>query len=168
MELVLLRHGIAVPRDDPRCPPDEDRPLTEKGIRRTHRSARGLQALGAVPGAILVSPLLRARQTAEIAAGVFGLAPAATFRTDALRPEGDPRRVLDEARRLAESVPVERVLCVGHAPNLDRVLAAAVGATGGTVTSLGKAGAACVRWEGRSGRARLRWLIPPRLLRRLA
>jgi phosphohistidine phosphatase SixA len=28
MHLYLIRHGIAIDREDPNCPPDTERPLT--------------------------------------------------------------------------------------------------------------------------------------------
>jgi phosphohistidine phosphatase SixA len=31
MRLYLIRHGIAMDREDPKCPPDTERALTPKG-----------------------------------------------------------------------------------------------------------------------------------------
>src|SRR5438093_382543 len=66
MELVFLRHGLAADREEWKGT-DEDRPLTAEGVDRTKEVVRGLRALKVRPDAILSSPLLRARETAEIA-----------------------------------------------------------------------------------------------------
>ena len=47
MQLYIVRHGIAIDREDPKAPPDPDRFLTEEGIERTKQVAKGIVALGA-------------------------------------------------------------------------------------------------------------------------
>ena len=61
--LYLIRHGIAAERGT--YANDDDRPLTEKGQRRTRLVAERLAEMIQVE-LILTSPLVRARQTAEI------------------------------------------------------------------------------------------------------
>ncbi len=162
MRLILFRHGIAVDRDDPACPPDDERPLTPKGVRRTRSAARGLRAAGARPEAIYSSPLLRARQTAALAAEALDIPPDAVRITGHLRPEGDPAAVLALLARAGHA----EALLAGHAPNLDRVLGAALRIRGEPPAALKKAGAAYVDWEpGAAGL--LRWLLEPGALRRL-
>ncbi len=73
MRLYLMRHGIAIDREDPDCPPDPERYLTPKGIQRTRAAARGLRALRVKPTALLTSPFVRAVQTGEIVCEVLGL-----------------------------------------------------------------------------------------------
>jgi phosphohistidine phosphatase SixA len=160
MELLLLRHGIAIDREDPDCPPEEQRHLTAEGERRTRACALGLAALGVKPAGIYASPLLRTLQTASIAADVLC---------------GDPRRV-EEWPELAYWVEPELSLAkadalddglhvlVGHRPHLDLLLAEAVGADE-PFTVLKKAGAALVARK--RGRGELRWLLAPAQLRRL-
>src|SRR3981189_1223644 len=67
MEIYLVRHGIAV--DGESDGPDAFRPLTGKGRRRFHKTARAFARLGRKLDLILTSPLVRAVQTAEILAG---------------------------------------------------------------------------------------------------
>jgi len=64
MELYLIRHGIA----EERSPDveDEKRELTAKGRDKTQKVAQRLYELGLRFELILTSPLVRARQTAEI------------------------------------------------------------------------------------------------------
>ena len=66
MEIYIVRHGIAIDREDRKCPPDPERYLTEEGIEKTKRVAAAVAALGASPDLLLSSPYVRAMQTAEI------------------------------------------------------------------------------------------------------
>ena len=60
MRLLLIRHAIAVPRGTPDVP-DDERPLTKRGVTRFRSAARGLAEAVARPDVLLTSPLLRAR-----------------------------------------------------------------------------------------------------------
>ncbi len=161
MLLYLMRHGPAVNREDPDCPPDAERPLTREGAQRTRQAALGLRRLGVKPQVILSSPLLRALQTAEAVAEVLGLPKEKIRRTAVLEPEADPAEFLKEIARLTS----DETLCAGHAPNLDELIAHAVGARV-PFTSLKKAGVACLGFEpGASARGSLLWLYPPKVLR---
>jgi phosphohistidine phosphatase len=163
MLLYVLRHGIAIDRDDPACPPDAERPLTAKGVIRTRRACQGLAHLGVAPDLILSSPRLRAIQTAEIAADELGIDENAIVHTSVLEPE----RSAEELFALLAEHACESALCVGHGPNVDVVVAGAVGASQ-PFTHLRKAGAACIEFEERWGReGRLIWLMEPRALRQL-
>jgi phosphohistidine phosphatase len=162
MQLILFRHGIAVDRDDPDCPPDEARPLTPKGVKRTRAAARGLATLAA-PRLILTSPLVRARQTADLAAEALGLGKRAIKVTTSLVPDALPDELLEELMALRRNP----VCCVGHAPNLDLVLAEALGMRERPPVRLKKAGAACLELDPGNG-SRLVWVMEPGALRRLA
>ena len=63
-ELYLIRHGIAVNRED--YIRDRDRPLTDKGRQKTRKMAQMLFDKKVRFNCIFSSPFLRARQTAEI------------------------------------------------------------------------------------------------------
>ncbi|HSD65172.1 MAG TPA: histidine phosphatase family protein, partial [Vicinamibacteria bacterium] len=71
MQLLIIRHAIAAERGTPGIP-DEERPLTPEGETKFREVAKGLARLVARPDALLTSPLLRARQTAAIAAEAWG------------------------------------------------------------------------------------------------
>ena len=64
MQLYLIRHGIAA--EASAGANDADRPLTEQGQQRTRAVAQRLAGTGLACDRILTSPLVRARQTAEI------------------------------------------------------------------------------------------------------
>ena len=71
-ELLLVRHGIAEERAE--AADDAQRSLTPEGRERTIAQLRSLVELDLNCDLVLSSPLVRARQTAELAVQV-GLAP---------------------------------------------------------------------------------------------
>ncbi len=163
MRLILIRHGIAVDREDAGCPPDPDRYLTKEGTARTREAMLGLQSLDVKPEVILSSPYVRAVQTAKLAAEAFQIPERKVRRTEALLPGADPSDLLGELGKIS----VACVACCGHAPNLDEVLAHAVGARG-AFTALKKAGAACVEVDpDQPGTGTLHWLYLPATLRKI-
>src|SRR5919201_2517208 len=85
-ELYLVRHAIAEERGDA-WPDDTKRPLSDDGISRMRKTARGLARLGVAVDVILTSPLVRTRQTAEIVAGAMDQKPA-IVNIDSLAPGG--------------------------------------------------------------------------------
>lgn len=164
MRLYLMRHGIAIDRTDPACPPEVDRFLTPRGIAKTKAAARGLCAIGIKPGVILVSPLLRAVQTAEIVCEALGYPVKKLRQTEALKPEAKPAVLFEEI----SAVKAGEVLCVGHAPNLDLVIALGIGSHS-TVTALKKAGCAALDMENFSPpRGSIISVYLPKTLRQLA
>src|SRR6202790_1151574 len=100
MILYLVRHGIAVDPNDPKSPPEPERPLTAKGVQKTRAAALGLQALGVKPDMLLTSPYVRAAQTAEIFAETLGFSPQKIRAHDALKPAGNPVDIVKEVIRL--------------------------------------------------------------------
>lgn len=141
------------------------RPLTPRGMERTRAAAMGLRRLlrGRV-SAVLTSPLVRATQTAEIAANALGAGRIDEWAC--LAPEGSYRRVIQD---LGAEEPQSTVLLVGHEPDLGKLGGVLVFGAPAPL-KLRKAGACSVSFEGApsSGAGVLDWLVPPRLLRRLA
>ncbi len=163
MQLFIVRHGLAIDREDPKCPPDPERYLTEEGVRKTKEVARGVVALGITADLLLSSPYVRAVQTAEIFAEVLEYPKQKIRRSDLLLPGAEPSLFF---RELARDKKSSAVFCFGHAPHLDDLIATALGSKH-HVTSLKKAGAALIelrRLSPPSGQ--LVWLAPPKLLRR--
>src|SRR4051812_3404647 len=70
MHLLIIRHGIAEDGS-----PDEARALTEKGRRRMRKIAAGLRRIVPALEVPATSPLVRARETAEIVAHQYDLKP---------------------------------------------------------------------------------------------
>lgn len=164
MHLYLIRHGIAVDREDPNCPPDTERPLTPKGMKRSHAAALGLRALDVKPNAVLTSPWLRAAQTAEIFCETIGYPTKKIIRTDALKGTSSPSDLLHELQSMKANV----VLCFGHEPHLHLVIGHVLH-TNAKITELKKAALAILDLERFSPpQGRLLALYPPGTLRLLA
>ena len=163
MRLYLMRHGVAVDREDPDCPPDEERYLTPRGIERTRAAALGLLELNVKPTALFTSPYVRAVQTGEIVCEALDLDPKQLHATDALCSEAKPTRLAEELSK----VKAGEVICFGHAPHLNEFIAYAVRA-GAPFTDLRKAGVACLDIESLSApRAMLVWILTAKALRQL-
>src|SRR5215203_3809499 len=90
MKLYILRHGEAAEHGDPRFKENE-RPLTPKGLQRTKQLAHALREMEISFDTIFSSPLLRAKQTAEIVAR--GLDKELEI-TDALTPSGSMEKMV--------------------------------------------------------------------------
>jgi phosphohistidine phosphatase len=163
MQLYIVRHGIAIGREDPRCPSDPERYLTEEGVEKTGQVAKGVAALGATADLLLSSPYVRATQTAEIFAGALDYAKQKIRRTDLLLPGAEPSLLF---RELARDKQVSSVFLFGHAPQLDDIIATALGSKR-HVTSLKKTGVALIEVKRLSPPIGLLvWLAIPKLLRR--
>lgn len=163
MQLYVVRHGIAIDRQDPKCPADPERYLTEEGVEKTRQVAKGMAALGITGDLFLTSPYVRATQTAEIFASALDYAKQKIRRTDLLLPGAEPSLLF---RELARDKQASSVFLFGHAPQLDDVIAAALGSKK-HVTALKKAGVALVELKRVSPPiAVLVWLAIPKLLRR--
>lgn len=152
MHCLVLRHA---PAED--TAPDADRALTARGLRRAERIAPVLAGLTPQIGCVAASPLRRAQQTAAPLAGALGVAVTTL---DALAP-GRWR----ELWPWLAGVP-GAVCLVGHAPDLDHFICAALSGRAGTFVALKKGGAAWLEFPAapRAGTACLRWLLTPRQL----
>jgi phosphohistidine phosphatase len=163
MEIYVVRHGIAIDREDPKCPPDPERYLTEEGIEKTKRVAAAVAALSSSPDLLLSSPYVRATQTAEIFAAALDYPKPKIRRTDLLLPGAEPSLFF---RELAKDKQTSTLFVFGHAPQLDDLIAAALGVKQ-HITSLKKAGVALIELKRVSPpNGQLLWLAPPKLLRR--
>lgn len=157
IQLHLMRHAHA---GDPFewDGPDEARPLSPKGERQADRLGRFLAGVGFRTDAIITSPKVRAAQTAEIVAERLGL----TVATDDRLAGGVSLGALEAILRDAGH-PITPVL-VGHDPDFSDLI---VTLCGGLEVPMRKGAFARLDAERplEPGRATLRWLIPPDLLR---
>jgi len=160
-ELLLVRHAIAFERDSARWRDDRDRPLSPRGMARARRAAQGLSRLSRPPLRVLVSPLLRTRQTARVLSEVAGWPQAEACAQ--LQPGRSPAQLLGLLARLRET----RIAAIGHEPDLGRLLQACVGAATSKPFEFRKMGVALVTFRGpvRAGAGSLAYFLPPRVLR---
>ncbi len=110
MRLYLLRHAIA--EDAAPTGKDADRELTPKGVKKLREVLKMAEKYRYRAGLVLTSPLLRARQTAEVAVSSRGAA-GSLLETRALAPDSTPEAVWDEVRMHSDEPDVT---LVGHEP----------------------------------------------------
>ncbi len=134
MQLYILRHGLAGDRAEWNGD-DAKRPLTNKGKKKMAREAKRFVALGVHPDVILTSPLVRARQTADIVACELGV----DLQEDQRLAPGFA--IDDLADVLREHERAKVLMLVGHEPDLSEVAGNLVG--GGRL-SMKKGGLACI------------------------
>lgn len=148
MELFFLRHGDAQPGGE--------RPLTPKGREQARHVGEKLAALGLEFQAIYTSPLLRAKQTAELVGQALGLQPQVSELLDS------GATIANMAQLVPPAGPRTRVLLVGHEPDLSTAIGLLIG--GGAV-AMKKASLARVECDKVApGRGTLRWLLTPDLV----
>jgi len=164
MQLYIVRHGIAIDREDPRSPSDPERYLTPEGLKKTREVARGFASLKISPNVFLSSPYVRALQTAELFAEAIKFSKSKIKQTDLLLPGAEPAAFFRELLRTSRSE--ESAICFGHAPHLDELIAFALSSKK-DLTQLKKAGAACLELTRISPPAgSLAWLSTPKILRK--
>jgi len=113
VRLYLIRHGKAVSAE--LAPSDAERPLSPEGREGIERVAKRLHAFGVEWGVILTSPLVRARQTAELLCEA-GLAPSVE-ETGELGPGGELPAWLPFLASWRKQGRGD-LAAVGHLPNL--------------------------------------------------
>ena len=160
--IYLIRHAIAEERGD-QWPNDDLRPLTEEGMSRFSPGARGFFTVAAPPEKVVTSPLVRARQTAELLARAAER-PLPLTVMDELSPGYPPSDVLTQVRKLGD---LQRVALVGHEPDLGYLAAHLLDAKRPLAFKKGGIGCIDVTW-GRPPRGTLVWFLPPKILRLLA
>jgi phosphohistidine phosphatase SixA len=114
VRVYLVRHADAAPGE-----PDELRPLTAHGRQQARDVGARLAAEGAAGAAVITSPLLRARETAEEIARALGTTAEPDER---LAPGATPDAVRDAASEHGDVV-----VAVGHQPDCSEVVLAFTG-----------------------------------------
>ena len=167
MNLYLMRHGIAGSAQEPGIASDRERSLTQKGIKRMRRAARGLRRLGITFDVLLTSPLVRARQTADIIADALGL-EGQLEEIPELSPGSSVDRLISSLTRFQNQ---EHVLLVGHNPLLPNAAAFLIAGKKehSFQIELKKGGLCCIEIGGLppSAPGTVHWLLTPKQLRLL-
>ena len=156
LQLFLLRHADA---GDPAAwrGDDDERPLSEKGERQAERLGAFLAGIGFRPDALVSSPKVRARRTAELVGEAIG----AGVRLDERLGAGVGPTTVDAI--VTDLGGPRRVVIVGHDPDLSHLL---TWLSGADALAMKKGAFARIDVTGAvaGGRATLRWLVPPDLL----
>jgi phosphohistidine phosphatase len=166
MNLLVVRHAIAEDRAEvgPGQPDDFARPLTPEGRAKMTQGARGLRTVVPELQVLASSPLVRARETADIIAAAYRpIVPIVV-------PELAPGHTSKEVARWLERQDERGVVAiVGHEPGLSRTVSWLLAGGDRSVLEL-KKGAACLLALGDAvgpGCAALLWALAPTQLRAL-
>jgi phosphohistidine phosphatase len=167
MKILLIRHGKAQERgmmSSLSSKKDALRALTETGRRDMRKAAKGLRKLAPDIDLIATSPLVRARETAQIVAKVFGANDP--LEQPLLAPGADASALLDWLQRQpADST----VALVGHEPDLGRAAARLLFGDDSDCIVFKKGACALIDVDAKVvvGHGKLSWLLQPGQLRKL-
>ena len=156
MIVYFLRHAEA----DPDARIDFDRKLTPKGLEQAAKAGKFLVRNGLLPEAIVSSPVVRARQTAEVVEKKLG--QASVVIGPWLACGMTPERCLSE---LSVHAGTNSVLLVGHEPDFSDTIAALLGLANPDSLNIRKASLTGIELSGfAAGAGRLQLLVPARLM----
>ncbi len=165
MKLLVIRHGPAGKREawaQETDAPDDLRPLSKGGRKKTRRAARGLAEEVGSLDVLATSPLVRAAETATIVADAFGGMEHESL--DALRPERRPDELLAWLRG---HDPGATAAVVGHDPHLGFLAGWLLTGRSDAFVELKKGAALLLEFDDppSGGNAVLLWSLAPRHLR---
>src|SRR5262249_31653890 len=149
MQLYLIRHANATPLGENGITEDALRPLTSKGHEQARAIGPGLLRRGVRLGALVSSPLLRARETAEDIAQTVGERGLELKTCDDLAPGGKRKQL----RNFIRDLGVDSAALVGHLPDLGEFAAWLIGSKKAQI-DLAKAGVACIHFEEAPGKGK--------------
>lgn len=152
LKLWLGRHAEAV--DSDRSGTDFNRVLSDYGRRQASQQARWLLTRSEPPELVLHSPLVRAKQTAEIIAREIG--NGVVLQEESLLAPGFATAPL---LLHLKTCGVSRVVCIGHQPDIGHCLAEITGSR----ALISPGALAGVEFFGTvtPGSGSLRWLVDP-------
>jgi len=155
MNVYFLRHAEA----EEEAQDDFDRKLTAKGVEQAERAAKFLTKASLAPALILTSPVVRAKQTAEIVRKKF---PKAGFAVADWLACG---MALESCLANLEACGESEILLVGHEPDFSECISAWAGCSTGSGLHIRKCSLTGldVRSFSRGG-ARIEFLVPARIM----
>jgi phosphohistidine phosphatase len=153
--LLLARHADAGVPDPARWPSDADRPLTDLGRATQRRISERIRDAGWSPSAIISSPVLRARQTAEIIAQVCGITAGVVTDeaiVDRSRPGQDRATWQPDLVRVAKAIAAfadaPTIALTGHSPWMEECASLLLAGSAGLLrTEFSKSAIMVVRAE---------------------
>lgn len=137
MNLYLLRHADADPKDEVKYPDDNLRPLVKKGKNKTEKVAKFLKKRKVKVSLILTSPAQRCLEAAKVIRKELKLPKEQLVTLDCLLPQGSNAALIDT---IIEKYTVDSLLVVGHDPNLSLLISHLVTGTPDLTLDLKKGG----------------------------
>jgi phosphohistidine phosphatase len=155
MLITFLRHAEA----EGHASSDFDRRLTTKGIEQAVKAGKFCSRSGLVPDVILSSPVIRARQTAEIVAKAVGVdVDVVEWLACGMEPE-------DCLKQLSGLAEVGSILLVGHEPDFSEAIAHLIGLPEHSALKVRKATLTAVEIvDFHAGCGQLQFFVPVRLM----
>lgn len=166
--ILLLRHAKSSRKDSGLK--DIDRPLANRGQKDASAMGKFLKQVEYIPGTIISSPAVRARQTIELLAESAGL-DKRTIRWNDDFYYGSGLDYLKTIQQCDE--PVQTVLLVGHNPKLEETASLLCGEKRGIIR-MPTAALVCIEhpaieWlQIKEGTARLKWMMVPELVNKFS
>jgi phosphohistidine phosphatase len=120
--MYILRHGKAEEHTK-NITSDAKRQLTETGIMELECIVKALKHFDIKVDAIISSPLVRAKETADIMAKHLWKKKKKTIIWDELKPKSN---VLDIHKKLIKLPPDAKILLVGHEPHLTSLISSII------------------------------------------
>ena len=161
MKLLIVRHADAGDHEEfaRTGKPDDQRPLSKKGVDQMKSAVEGLKQLVPAADLIVTSPFVRAAQTADIVREAYGDDVPLEI-TDTLEPLRPP--VAFETW-LREREARDVVVAVGHEPHLGRLATWFMTGTDDSAVNFKKGGACLIVFEKKvkRGSGVLRWSMGP-------
>ncbi|KAA3596602.1 MAG: phosphohistidine phosphatase SixA [Calditrichaeota bacterium] len=157
MKIYILRHGIALDRNDPNILSDKSRQLVPIGIEKITNISKFIKKQKINFDLIFSSPYLRAKETAVIVAEKLGVE---IQETELLIPSGSFERLIEKIN----SQNFENVLLVGHEPFLSGFASFLLVGDESLDLLLKKGGFCCVGFYGKIeiGMGTLDFLLSPK------
>ena len=118
MELYFMQHGQAVSEQE-----DPARPLSREGVTQCQLSAKAIQRMGLAFDVIVCSPKRRSHQTAALVAEAIRYPYSDILESEAALPKAGPEEILKKLSQLIG----DKILIVGHLPNLSRLVSKLIG-----------------------------------------
>lgn len=166
MKLILFRHGLAMERDEAFKNKIDDslRPLVEKGKERSKKMAKFLKEECDDFQVLVSSPLLRAKQTADIVREVI---PFNQFlESTELVPEAPPQAFAKWVQ--AKILRATNIVAVGHDPQLSVLASWLLAGENESFIDLKKSGVICLEVESFDNLspkcAELKWVMTPKMI----
>lgn len=159
IELYIIRHGFAGKSlDDEKL--DEKRPLKKKGKEMMKDIAKGLKELNVSFDAVLTSPLLRSKESAEIVNSYCCDTKESTV-TNLLRPGASFNNLIKLLNTLKDS---KKIALVGHEPFLSEFASYCLSKNKSSFMNLKKGGVLMLEIDKviKPGRCTLAWLMEPK------
>lgn len=166
MRIILIRHAKAEERDGRKFPDDGLRPLTAQGIDEQKVFSQALQRIGVIVDGVACSPLVRARETAEVL--VEGLEWSGTIEVASV---WGMDFTVDRAIRWLQRFPMTaRIACVGHEPDLSELAAALLTTDDNFMVTFKKSAVMGIDFDDRveRGHGTLVYFLPPKMILPLA